>query len=109
MLNVNGLPAKTLIDPGSNTDMVTPDFAKVAKLDPIELVEPIGLQLAVTGSRSKVNYGTRAHIRLGPIEEDRYFDISNIDGYNVILGTRFAWENGCSPIFEEDGYLLIKG
>ncbi|KAG8784942.1 hypothetical protein FRC20_008277 [Serendipita sp. 405] len=53
MVTINGLDAKALINPGSNTDMVTPDFAKVAKLEIIELVEPIALQLALTGSRSR--------------------------------------------------------
>ncbi|KAG8830826.1 hypothetical protein FRC20_008272, partial [Serendipita sp. 405] len=80
MVTINGLDAKALIDPGSNTDMVTPDFAKVAKLEIIELVEPIALQLALTGSRSRVNYGMRPMLKLGPISEMRYMDISNIDG-----------------------------
>jgi hypothetical protein len=109
MVNVNGLDAKALIDPGSNTDMVSPDFARVAKLEVIELVEPIALQLALTGSRSKVNYGTRANLKLGPIECKQYLDITNLDGYDLILGTPFAWKNRCSPIFEDEGYLLING
>jgi hypothetical protein len=109
MITVNGLDAKALIDPGSNTDMISPDFARVAKLEVIELVEPIALQLAITGSRSRVNYGTRANIQFGPIKAHHYLDISNVDGYDLILGTPFAWENKCSPIFDDGGYLLING
>jgi hypothetical protein len=109
MLDVQGLQAKALIDPGSTTDMVSSDFARVAKLEPIELETPIPLQLALSGSRSKINFGTRPKISLGSIEEERYLDITALDGYDVILGTPFCWENGISPIFEEDGYLMIKG
>jgi len=109
MVTIGGTEAKVLIDPGSTTDMVSTDFAKVAKLPPIELEEPLPLQLALTGSRSKINYGTRPEIEIGPIRQSRYFDITSLDGYDAILGTPFCWENGVSPIFEGDGYLLIKG
>jgi hypothetical protein len=109
MLLVQGLHAKALIDPGSTTDMVSADFARVANLTPIELTNPIPLQLALSGSRSKINFGTRPEISIGPIKESRYLDISALDGYDVILGTPFCWENKVSPIFEEDGYLLING
>lgn len=109
MINIGGLEAKALIDPGSTTDMVSPDFAKVAKLTPIALEDPMPLQLALTGSRSKVNFGTWPEISLGPIREKRYFDITSLDGYDAILGTPFCWENGISPIFREGGYLDING
>jgi hypothetical protein len=109
MLDVQGLQAKALIDPGSTTDMVSSDFARVARLEPIELETPIPLQLALSGSRSKINFGARPKISLGPIKEEQYLDITALDGYDVILGTPFCWENGVSPIFEEDGYLMIRG
>jgi hypothetical protein len=48
---------------------------------------PLSLQLAVQGSRSKVN--TRATVKLEyqEINEMGTFDIININNYDVILGT----------------------
>jgi hypothetical protein len=108
-IEINGLQARALLDPGSTTDMVSPDFVRVAKLVPLELEEQMALQLAVIGSRSKINYGTWAQTKLGPINEQRYFDISSVDDYDVILGTPFCWANGISPIFEEGGWVMHKG
>ena len=106
---VNGLVARVLLDGGSNTNMVSPEFATVAKIPAIELQEQMTLQLAVTGSRSKINYGAWAQVKLGSINPKVYFDIANIDGYDVILGTPFMWEHAISPIFEGDGWIMKDG
>ena len=50
---------------------------------------PIGLQLTCMGSKSMINYGAHSSIAFGPKHVDEYFDIANIDHYNVILGTPF--------------------
>jgi len=106
---VNGLVARVLLDGGSNTNMLSPEFATVAKIPAVELQEQMTLQLAVTGSRSKINYGAWAQVELGPMKPKVYFDIANIDGYDVILGTPFMWEHSVSPIFQEDGWVMKDG
>jgi hypothetical protein len=106
---VNGLNARVLLDGGSNTNMVSPEFATVAKIAAIELQEQMTLQLAVTGSRSKINYGAWATVEFGPISPQVYFDIANVDGYDVILGTPFMWEHGISPIFQDNGWVMKNG
>ena len=60
---------------------------------PIMLNTPLSLQLAVQGSRSKVN--TRASVRLDyqDISETHTFDIININNYDVILGTSFMYQH----------------
>jgi hypothetical protein len=89
---------------------VSPDFARVAGLKPLELTQQVGLSLAVKGSSSKLNYGTWAKVNLSPIRSaNTYFDIINIDRYNVILGTPFLWKHSVSPIFEDGGYIQHKG
>ena len=108
-IKLNGRNARALLDSGSTTDMISPAFVGVNKLPTIELEVPMALQLAVSGSRAKINYGTRAKIEFGPISEERYFDISNIDDYDVILGTPFCWSNGISPIFEDEGWISHRG
>ena len=54
------------------------------------------LLLAVTSSRSKNNYGTRVPVEFGPINTKVYFDITNIEAYDAILGIPFLWEYGLS-------------
>ena len=106
---VNGLSAWVLLDGGSNTNMVSPEFATVAKIPAIKLQEQMTLQLTVTGSRLKINYGAWAMVEFGPIAPQVYFDIANIDGYNTILGTPFMWEHRISPIFQDDGWIMKDG
>jgi hypothetical protein len=106
---INGLRARVLLDGGSNTNMISPEFATVAKVTAVELQEQMTLQLAVTGSRSKINYGTWVPIEFGSLHSSTYFDIVNIDGYDAILGTPFLWEHGVSPIYEGDGWVMKNG
>ena len=67
------------------------------------------LQLAVNGSCLKINYGAWATVDFGPIAPQVYFNIANIDGYDIILGTRFMWEHRISPIFQDDGWVMKDG
>ena len=90
-------------------NMLSPEFATIAKVTAMELQEQMTLQLAVTGSRSKINYGTWVLVTFGPIKASTYFDIANIDGYNAILGTPFLWEHGVSPIYNNGGWVMKDG
>src|SRR5258706_6149084 len=94
MDQTNGVEWCVLVDGGSNTNMISPEFATVAKTPAIELQEQMTLQLAVTGSRSKINYGTWVPVKFGPINADIYFDITNIKGYNAIWVPRSFGNTG---------------
>lgn len=85
----NGVKAYTLFDSGSTTDFVSPDFTRVAKLNILELENPITLQLGCVGSRSQINYGTKHTLQLGSIKVEHYLDVCNIDKYDIVLGTEF--------------------
>jgi hypothetical protein len=86
-----------------------PEFARIAKISVIELQEQMTLQLVVTSSHSKINYGTWAPIEFGSISTKVYLDIANIDGYNIILGTPFPWEHWVSElsIFHQSSIMHI--
>ena len=45
--------------------------------------------MAVTGSKSVINYGVNATIKYEGRESKEYFNIINIDYYDAILGTPF--------------------
>ena len=67
--------------------MISPNFIRVAKIEPFSLDKPIGIQLALTGSKSVINYGTNVTIKYEGEELKEYFNIINIDYYDAILGT----------------------
>jgi hypothetical protein len=95
LVRVNGLEAYALLDSGSTTISVTHDFARVAKLNVMQLENPITLQLGTVGSRSMINFGSKASLELGAIkDDDAYLDVVNIDRYDMIIGTPFMRKHG---------------
>jgi hypothetical protein len=107
-VNLNGFPAWTLLDTGSTTDSVSPQVAQVAKLPYFQLNNPVTLQLGCVGSRSQINYGVDLQLKVGPVEQDYYLDVANIDRYDCILGTPFLRAFGVHMNFE-DGTVQIRG
>ena len=69
--------------------MLSPNFIRVAKIEVFLLDKPIGIQLAVTGSKSVINYGMNVTIKYEGRESKEYFNIINIDYYDAILGMEF--------------------
>jgi hypothetical protein len=55
---VNSHPVRALVDSGSLGDLISTTVADQLHLKRDELAEPITLQLAVRGSRSKINHST---------------------------------------------------
>jgi hypothetical protein len=95
LVKVNDLEAYALLDSGSTTISITHDFARVAKLNVTQLENPITLQLGTVGSRSIINFGSRASLELGTIKDDDvYLDVVNIDRYDMIIGTPFMRKHG---------------
>lgn len=62
---------------------------------------PLTVQLAVLGSRSKINYQVSAHIAYQGIREERTFDIINLSSYDLILGTPFLYQHQVMVGFNE--------
>jgi hypothetical protein len=89
MVKVNSQKAVALLDSGCTTDAVTLELTRITGLKIYELKEQVPLQLGTRGSQSKINYGTKACIKYGPIKANQYFDIVNINRYDVTLGTVF--------------------
>jgi hypothetical protein len=103
LVKVNGLEAYALLDTGSTTVSITHDFARVAKLNVMQLDNPVALQLGTVGSRSMINYGARTRVELGPIcEDDAYLDVVNIDRYDMIIGTPFMRKHGLVLDFQKN-------
>jgi Retroviral aspartyl protease len=105
-VNINGTKAYTLFDSGSTTDVVTPNFTRVAGLTVKELAKPVTLQLGCSGSWSKVNFTTVSSIEFASIDVDMYLDIANLDKYDTILGTPFMRKHGISLDFKTQEIII---
>jgi hypothetical protein len=88
-MRINGQKAHVLLDGGSTINMMSPNFALVHKMDLFQLKKPVKLQMATSGSRSVINFGAKAEVKIGDFKETRYFDVVNLDRYQVVLGTPF--------------------
>ena len=62
----------------------SPDQLKV-KTERLDV--PLTVQLAVQGSRSRSNSPARVRFQYQGIDEERVFDVININSYDLILGT----------------------
>ncbi len=90
MMSVNGIEAYTLIDTGSTLDTISLDFARATHVPQFALKQVLRVQLGMQGSRGKVATGSRVELSAQGITIPRYYvDVSNIDKYQMILGTPF--------------------
>ncbi|KAJ7017110.1 hypothetical protein C8F04DRAFT_1200951 [Mycena alexandri] len=88
-VEIGGCTAYILFDSGSNTDSLTPEYAKGTECAVFRLEEQVTLQLGCVGSKSRINYGARAPVSFGGIKGHTYFDIVNVDRYDGIIGAPF--------------------
>lgn len=100
-VEVHGVRVYSLFDSGSTSDSVSPDFTQVAKVPTRTLEPPVPLQLGCVGSRSMINFGASARIRVGPIDTEEYFDVVNIDKYDAVIGTPFMVKHKIALDFEK--------
>ena len=107
-MKLHDLEAYVLLDSGCTSDSTSPEFATSANLKVHELEEPVPLQLGTVGSRSKINFGLFSDFEIGEIKGNHYFDVVNIDRYDVIVGTVFMRKHGIVLDFERDE-VRVKG
>lgn len=92
-VHLNDQPVRALIDSGSLGDFISSTVADQLNLTRKIFETPVTLQLAVQGSRSKINAQATAHLKYENISVDRTFDIINISQYDVILGTPWLFQH----------------
>ena len=108
LLRVNDLDVVTLWDSGSTSTAMSPAFADISKALVARLVNPVVLQLGTVGSWAKINFGSTSHIAADGYAGPKYFDIVNIDKYDVIMGTPFMHRNKVILDFDQK-HVVING
>jgi hypothetical protein len=96
VVDIKGQPAHALLDLGLSGDFISMTLADQLKLLCVELTWPLSLQLAVQGSRSKVNWGTKVNLKYQGINEECYLDIANLSSYDLILSTPWWFQHKVS-------------
>jgi len=98
-VNINGNPIRALLDTGSMADFLSTTVVDQLRLPRVTYEKPLSVQLAVHGSRSKINCGTTVNFQYQTIDCDRRFDIVNLDNYDAILGTPFLYQHQVAIAF----------
>jgi hypothetical protein len=101
-MKLHNLEAFVLLNSGCMSDLVSPEFTMFANLKAHELEEPVPLQLGTVGSHSKINFGLFTDFEISKTKDNHYFDIINIDRYDVILSTVFMRKHGITLDFKRD-------
>lgn len=90
----DGCSGLALWDSGSTTSSVSPQYASIAKLEVRKLKQPVQFFLGTVGSRSMINYGVLARAKLPTVQGDDYFDVINLDRYDILIGAPFMHKYG---------------
>src|ERR1700761_6684453 len=97
-------------------DFISTKLVDQLKLKREILAKPMTLQLAVHGSRSKVNASVAVKLKYQSIDSERRLDVANLDDYDVILGTPFIFQHqiliGMNPtrvVVGSDSPLEMRG
>lgn len=113
---INGQPVHALLDLGLLGDFMLSALADQLRVVRIVLEQPLPVQLAMQGSQSKINNSTEVQFEYARINKKCYFDIANVDGYDLILGTLFLFQhqmvlgfNDTRVVVGSDPSLPMKG
>ena len=98
-VKINGEPIRALLDTGSMADFLSTTIVDQLRLPRTVYEKALPVQLAVHGSRSKINCGTTVNFQYQTIDCDRRFDIVNLDNYDAILGTPFLYQHQVAVAF----------
>jgi hypothetical protein len=103
---LQGESVRVLLDSGSQADLVSSTLVDQLKLPRIALTKPLQLQLAVTGSRGTLRYCAKGRLAYQSINEEREFDVANVDNYDIILGTPFLFQHSVKLSFNPNGVYI---
>ena len=93
LVKIDGHQIRALLDTGSMADFLSTTVVDQLDLRKEYYSKPLSVQLAVHGSRSKINCGVNVRFQYQKIDCERRFDVANLDNYDAILGTPFLFQH----------------
>ncbi|KZP07979.1 hypothetical protein FIBSPDRAFT_686318, partial [Athelia psychrophila] len=90
---INGQSCRALLDSGSLSDFMSTTICDQLRVHKENLEKSIPLQLACAGSSSKIHARATANLEYQGINEERVFDVCNLESYDLILGTPFMFQH----------------
>ncbi|QRV79630.1 Transposon Ty3-I Gag-Pol polyprotein [Ceratobasidium sp. AG-Ba] len=103
---VNGKSCRVLLDSGSLGDFISTTIVDQLKIKAEVLAKPMGLSMAVTGSRSQVKHSVVVNIKYQGIDNTYRLDVANLDRYDLILGTPFLHTHSIALAFNPHSVLV---
>ncbi|KAJ8456367.1 hypothetical protein ONZ51_g12171 [Trametes cubensis] len=92
-VTVNGHRARALLDTGCMADFISTTLVDQLKIPTVVLEKQLPVQLAVQGSRSKINRVCSIDFTYQEIGCKRRFDVANLENYDLILRTPFIFQH----------------
>ncbi|KAJ3013108.1 hypothetical protein NUW54_g1685 [Trametes sanguinea] len=92
-VQINGHSARALLDTGCMADFISTTLIDQLKIPTDVLAKQLPVQLAVQGSRSKINRTCVVEFSYQDIRSKRRFDVANLENYDIILGTPFIFQH----------------
>ncbi|OSD06698.1 hypothetical protein PYCCODRAFT_1422304 [Trametes coccinea BRFM310] len=92
-VQINGHSARALLDTGCMADFISTTLIDQLKIPTDVLAKQLPVQLAVQGSRSKINRTCVVDFSYQDIRSKRRFDVANLENYDIILGTPFIFQH----------------
>ena len=93
LAKINRHQIQALLDMGSMADFLSTTVVDQLNLQSEWYAKPLPIQLAVHGSRSKINCGVKVTFQYQKIDCEQRFDVANLDNYDAILGTPFLFQH----------------
>ncbi|KIJ29819.1 hypothetical protein M422DRAFT_268690 [Sphaerobolus stellatus SS14] len=106
---VGGTKACCLFDSGCEGIIMSSKFVQATGIRMHKLPESIGIQQAFQGSRVKLYYTVTMDITVGQRTYTEMFNISNVDYYDIMLGTPFLRRFKANIDFNGLGSIVING
>jgi len=94
MVKINGQEAIVLLDSGCTMEAISLEMEQIVGLKVHQLTEQIPIQLGTKGSKSQINHGMKACIKIGTVDNYHYFD--------VIIGMVFMKQHRIMLDFKKD-------